>query len=83
MKHETRTWMSNLRIIVTENYIQLKTVSSLWAKSAVKGDLFKPTEMLECIHINIGVSVFGQTKETLKLHRLNKITHARSYSLLL
>ncbi len=36
--------------------------SCLRNKSAVMGDLFKPTEMLECIglHINIIVSVLGQ-----------------------
>ncbi len=31
-------------------------VKSKWTKSAVKGDLFKPTEMLECRQINISVS---------------------------
>ena len=43
-------------IIVTENHIYVKTVICLWTKSAVKGDLFKPTEMLECKHISICAS---------------------------
>ncbi len=46
--------MSNFRI--NENNILVKTVSCLWTKSAVKGGLFKPTEMLECRQINISVS---------------------------
>ncbi len=39
-------------IIVTENHIKVKTVSCLWAKSDVKSDIFKPSEMLECRQIN-------------------------------
>ncbi len=47
--------MSNFRI----NYCNWKSYlgqSCQWTKSAVKGDLFKPTEMLECRQINISVS---------------------------
>ncbi len=41
------------------NYCNWKSYlgqSCQWTKSAVKGDLFKPTEMLECRQINISVS---------------------------
>ncbi len=37
-----------------------QTLSRLRTKSAVKGDLFKATEIFECIYINISVSVLDQ-----------------------